>query len=76
MKLYITFGQKYRREPNPKFPDAHPDGWVEVIAPTYDKARSIAIENLGTSFACAWKEDEFMPELYPLGRLAIFGESQ
>lgn len=36
---YFTFGVQYARTPHPILGQvAHPDGWAEVTAPTYDEA--------------------------------------
>jgi len=37
--VYFTFGVQYASELHPVLGwVAHPDGWAEVIAPTYDQA--------------------------------------
>jgi len=47
--LYVTFGQKYHREPHPRLPGwaCDPDGWLEVVADTEDGATALLIEHVG-----------------------------
>lgn len=72
----VTFGQKYHsRETHPTFPDAHPDGWLTIVAPDYWTARHAAVQQLGTS----WSDimtletlgvgDQEWKRLFPLGEL-------
>ena len=42
---YLTFGQKYRREPHPSGLSVHPDGYVEIIASSFEEARATAIKD-------------------------------
>lgn len=56
MKFYVTFGQKYRDEPHPHLPLAHPDNWVEVEAWGEMAARAIACENLGKYWSGIYDE--------------------
>jgi hypothetical protein len=65
----VTFGNKYLTEPHPFFPQAHPDGWVEVEAPGYSEARKIIYENLGDKWAFMYREDQIRKEYFPLGKI-------
>lgn len=66
---YITFGQKYRDEPHPVNPAAHPDAYACVSAPTFDAARRQAFELFGPHWANIYDADDFEPDLYPRGEL-------
>jgi hypothetical protein len=70
MTFYLTFGQRYLRESHPLFPAAHPDGWIQIEAPTYAAARSLAAQHLKDRWAFLYSADDFRPELFPLGALA------
>lgn len=69
---YVTFGQKYHREPHPDFPRANPDGWLRVIAEDYESARKIVTERMGPAWAFMYTEDDFKPEYHPLGELGVW----
>lgn len=47
----VTFGQQYAQDPHPRWPWAHPDGWVTVVAPNYEAARAAAFGMLGRFWA-------------------------
>jgi hypothetical protein len=38
----ITFGLRYRYDVHPHFPQAHPDGWLTIVARDEEIARQIA----------------------------------
>ncbi len=72
--FYLTFGQKYAREPHPNWVNSakqfiHPDGWWEVYAPDKEKARDAAFDCLGQYWAGLYLEKEFSPEHYPMGKI-------
>ncbi len=72
MKFYVTFGQKYRREQHPRLLKAHPDGWVEIDAPSRSEARELVVRLLEQAWAAMYDE-EFLDEaylLYPRGAIA------
>lgn len=75
VEYHVTFGQKYRREPHPTFPKAHPDGWVTVWAHDEDKARQITVKRLGRAWAFLYGPDTWEPSWYPLGNLATWRPS-
>jgi hypothetical protein len=66
----VTFGCKYAREPHPSFPDAHPDGWVTIVAPDEMAARRVAHERLSGQYAFIYAPEEWEPEWFPRGELA------
>jgi hypothetical protein len=70
MTFYLTFGYRYLHEPHPFFPAAHPDGWIQIEAPTYAAARDLASKHLHNRWAFLYPADEFYSELFPLGALA------
>lgn len=43
---YVTFGQQYRHAEHPVDGRAHPDGWFEYDAPTWEEASSAARRHL------------------------------
>lgn len=51
IQTFVTFGQRYAREPHPTFPEAHPDGVLAVAAETYDEARELIAEAVGVHYA-------------------------
>lgn len=57
----VTFGQMYRTLPHAKFPPAHPDGWLTIVAYTESHARAIAFLELGR-IVPAIVEPELEPE--------------
>lgn len=71
MKLMITFGQKYRREPHPSYPAAHPDLWVEVEGDSLQECYDLIGEHLGQFYAFSHSEDQWekedMAKWYPRG---------
>lgn len=69
MKYFVTFGQRYAREPHPTFPAAHPDGWLEIEAPNYAAANQAAHDFLGSHFALLYEERNFDPSFFPRGPL-------
>lgn len=72
--FYVTFGQKYRQEPHLRFREAHPDGWVRIVAHTRDRAREIAFALL-KPWAGLYAAVEFRRELYPRGELMVYDYS-
>jgi hypothetical protein len=66
--FYITFGCQYAREPHPTYPDAHPDGYVTIIAPDERTARGAAFAAFGQAWSMIYTEP---PEPYfaPRGEL-------
>lgn len=38
----VTFGQRYASEPHPIWPEAHPDGWLAIIATDRPAAEEFA----------------------------------
>lgn len=47
----ITFGIRYADETHPRFPEAHPDGWVAVMAENEDAARRLVHDRIGNDWA-------------------------
>jgi hypothetical protein len=70
--FYFTFGQKYADEKHPKYPNAHPNGWVRVEANSYAEARSFAVYSLfGEYFSNQYTEENWKPEFFPAGEIAV-----
>jgi hypothetical protein len=60
VEFRVTFGQRYAREAHPVLGrEAHPDGWLTVVADDYETARALVVRELGTAWA----------NLYPLGSM-------
>lgn len=75
----VTFGQRYRRERHPSFADAHPDGWVVIVADDEWQARDTAMRLFGEQWAFLYSEGEFfrlqsapLRQLYPRGEIGLF----
>jgi hypothetical protein len=77
MTFYVTFGQKYRREEHPLWPLAHPDGWLEVEAPSEKDARLLLHKALGKYWGFIYTNLESLtPSYYPrhcIGTLSKHG---
>lgn len=69
--FFVTFGQKYREEPHPRFKDAHPDGWLRIVARTHFRARQIAFSILGQGWAGLYAAEDFHPGYYSRGELGV-----
>lgn len=71
--FYVTFGQRYSYDEHPTFPEAHPDGWLEIHAEDYWAAREIAVYALGDAWAFIYSEDDFASSRfrYPRGALKV-----
>ena len=68
---YITFGQKHRTFPHPVDERAHPDGWFEYAADTYDEAVCGASYHLKGEYACSYPVPQ-ETSWYPRGCLARY----
>lgn len=66
--FYVTFGQQYHREPHPKLDQAHPDGWVTILARDEAEARDEAFHWLGRAWSFMYDEQPD-PALFPRGEL-------
>jgi hypothetical protein len=69
--FYVTFGVQYRHEAHPFWPGAHPDGWLEVLAPNEEAARLTLRPLIGNRYAFMYEEARFDRKWHPLGRLAL-----
>jgi hypothetical protein len=71
-EYYVTFGIQYERVKHPLFPEAHPDGWVTIEAPSIEDAYTIAFEHLDIHFGFIYLEGERseLVETLPRGELA------
>lgn len=80
-RFYVTFGVQYgpdpvRRVEHPVIPKLNGSThWVEVIAENYDSARRLAFEAFGSAWSWLYKRDEFRPEMWPEGCIAIIDKS-
>lgn len=71
-EYFVTFGSQYnpKQERHPYLDVAHRDGWVTVVAETYDQARAEVERRLGTRWSMLYGADGFEPDYFPLGELA------
>ena len=67
---YVTVGQRYREEAHPQ--ELHPDGYVEILAPTLAIARACAMKHFSNKWAFIYKDQEFDMRWFPRGRLQQF----
>ncbi len=71
--FYFTFGVNYHRETHPRYEKCDPNGWVRIIADSYETARLFAIDKLfGVHFAFMYTEKEFKPIYFPHGEIEVF----
>ncbi len=67
----LTFGEKFRREPHPTFPEAHPDGWVEVDADDIAEATSIGLRLFGNDWARVYTRSGISERHFPRGCVGV-----
>jgi hypothetical protein len=69
----VTFGQKYAQNPHPRWPAAHPDGWLAVLAEDVAEARRWIYQELGIHWCDVLPADiDEDWDLYPRGELGRF----
>lgn len=66
--FFFTFGVGYAHEPHPYWAGAHPDGYLEVIAPDEDAARLVARKFIGLKWGHVYDR---RPEWAKRGTLAL-----
>ena len=59
--FYLTFGQNSPAK----------NGWIEVHAFDYQRARDMVFNEYGKQWANLYTEDDFDSECFPAGRLGI-----
>jgi hypothetical protein len=81
--FYLTFGTKYRADPNPEhgqeqhphWPYATGDGWVTIMATDYIAARKVALLYFDDKFSTVYPADRFdtsdMRRYFSLGQIAL-----
>lgn len=76
-RFYVTFGQKYRRQPHPVLGDRPelPDGYLTVEADSYLAARQQAVELLDIYFSSIYQLDDSADALYPAGDLGTLQQA-
>lgn len=65
--FYVTFGVNYAHEPHPYWPGAHPDGYLEVLAPDEEQARALVRTFIGLKWSHMYDRK---PDWAKRGRLA------
>ncbi len=65
----LTFGLRYGDEEHPTFAKANPRGWVTVLAPGYEAARSLVNKKIGNNWAFLYPAGEFRATRYPAGEI-------
>lgn len=74
-KYYVTFGVMYAQDEHPFFADAHPDGYILILAHEYMDAREIAYRELGKHWASMYFANEFKPGEFSRGELARYQQT-
>lgn len=69
VRMYITFGVQYERDPHPSFAAAHPSGYFVIEAPTQVACRELAVLLFNRAWAFDYTEAEFDPSYHPMGEL-------
>lgn len=69
--FYVSFGIGYATTEHPYWPGAHPDGYLEVIAPDEDAARALVRSYIGLKWGHMYDRK---PEWARAGRLATITE--
>lgn len=69
--FFLTFGVQYNSEPHPEWPECNPKGWVRITAPTYEEARSLAIERFGLNWSMLTPSVHFNTRFFPAGELMV-----
>ena len=74
---YVTFGCQYSYTPHPTYPDAHPDGYVVIVAPSEPVARAAAFAAFGQAWAFIYETppDPYFAPRGELRRLVATKES-
>lgn len=67
--FYFTFGQKYAHDPHPTYAHANPNGWVRIVADSYQVARRHAFELFGEHFSMQYMDANWKPEYFPAGEI-------
>lgn len=75
--FYFTFGQKCTHETHPNYPKAHPNGWVTIVADSYEAAREKSKDIFGLKggllqFAFQYDDSDFKPQYFPIGEIERF----
>lgn len=73
MDVYITFGAQYSHEEHPKWPQAHPDGWLTIEAENEIQAREIAVALLGLQWSTSYTAETLEPRFFPRGEIGRYG---
>lgn len=69
IEFRLTFTLRYAREPHPNGLWVNPDGWVTIIAPSYDEARQVAFDLFGSAWGDLYDADHLDPSDFPRGEL-------
>ncbi len=72
--FYLTFGRRYELEEHPAFEQAHPDGWVRIVAVDLEAAREAAWMKFGENYAFLYAEGDFQPGSFPRGEIGVIRE--
>lgn len=57
--FFVTFGDQYRYATHPRFPGAHPDGYLQVRAVDELSARIALISRIGRDWSCMYTRSEY-----------------
>lgn len=73
---WVTFGGQYARQTHPRFPGAHPDGYLVIEAVSYEHARAATADLLGDAWSDIYGPGEWLTavsRLFPRGELDRIG---
>ncbi len=77
--FYVTFGVLYAHEVHPKFAQAHPDGWLRVVAENEMEARLLVVDRIGHQWSFMYVAPDFMTtaaKYFPRGELDVISSDE
>lgn len=76
-KFAVTFGTKYNHEAHPTLGLVCPDGYITILADSYEEARETVNGILGDAFAFMYDEEHWPEERFvPMGELLEFSSDE
>ncbi len=65
----LTFGVKYQHDPHPRGAWITAEGWITIVAPSYEEARRVAVDLFGRWWSDLYGPETFDPIWFPAGEL-------
>lgn len=59
--FFLTFGVNYAHVSHPRGEWIHPDGWVTVVGPSYEEARTVVVDLFGKDWSDLYDAAIFEP---------------